>query len=148
MAIKQLDPAAVQYLAVHCSATPPSMDIGVNEIDRWHRAKGFLKVGYHFVVRRDGTVEFGRSPLEVGAHIEGFNSESIGICLVGGVDGSKQQKPEDNFTTDQKESLKLLLQALKATYPGAVIQGHRDFPGVSKACPSFDVRAWAEAEGL
>lgn len=144
MAVKQLDADAVKYLAVHCSATPPSMDIGANEIDRWHRARGFLKIGYHFVVRRDGTVEFGRPTNEVGAHIEDFNSESIGICLIGGVDASKLQKPENNFTPAQMESLRLLLLSLVKLYPDAVIQGHRDFPGVTKACPSFDVKAWAK----
>lgn len=144
MALKKLDAASVKYLAIHCSATSPAADIGLEEIDRWHRNRGFLKIGYHYVIRRDGTLEFGRPLDEVGAHTEGFNSESIGICLVGGVDSSKLQKPEDNFTDDQKESLRMLLLGLKKLFPNAVVQGHRDFPNVAKACPSFDVKSWAK----
>jgi N-acetylmuramoyl-L-alanine amidase len=144
MSVKKLQAASVKYIAVHCSATSPAADIGVNEIDRWHRNRGFLKVGYHYVIRRDGTLETGRGLDEVGAHVEGFNSESIGVCLVGGVDASKLQKPEDNFTPAQKETLRQLLMGLKKTFPAAIIQGHRDFPNVAKACPSFDVKSWAK----
>lgn len=143
MALKALKPADVQFIAIHCSATPASMDIGAPEIDRWHRDKGFLKIGYHYVIRRSGTIETGRSLSEVGAHVEDFNSKSIGICMVGGV--NKQLKPEDNFTPAQFTSLATLLRKLTPQFPGAVIQGHRDFPRVAKACPSFDVRSWLKA---
>ena len=142
MAVRELKPADVKYIAVHCSATPPSMDIGVLELDRMHRARGFLKIGYHHVIRRDGTYEVGRPSTEVGAHVEDFNSCSIGVCMVGGVDASKAMKPANNFTPAQFESLRLLLSGLQVLYPAAVIQGHRDFPNVAKACPSFDVRTW------
>ncbi len=144
MAIKELTPADVKYIAIHCSATPPKMDIGAEEIDRWHRARGFIKIGYHYVIRRDGTVETGRPTSEIGAHVEGYNSSSIGVCLVGGVDASKQMKPANNFTAPQFSNLTGLLVKLKGTYPTAVVQGHRDFPNVAKACPSFDVKGWAE----
>jgi N-acetylmuramoyl-L-alanine amidase len=139
--IKALTPADVKFLAVHCAATQPTADVGVKEIDRWHRDRGFLKIGYHFVIRRNGVVETGRSLNERGAHIEDHNHESIGICLVGGVNA--QLKAEDNFTKAQKDALAALLRQLKAgPYPHAVVQGHRDFPGVAKACPSFDVKSW------
>lgn len=77
----------------------------------------------------------------IGAHVEGFNSTSVGVCLVGGVaeDGTT---PQDNFTKDQYMSLLVLLKGLQKMYPEAEILGHRDFPGVKKACPSFDVRKW------
>lgn len=140
MAVKQLNPADVSFIAVHCSATQDSMDVGVKEIDRWHRDKGFLKIGYHFVIRRSGVVEVGRPVTEVGAHVEDFNSRSIGICMVGGV--NKQLKAENNFTPAQFASLANLLKELAPQFPQAVVQGHRDFPNVAKACPSFDVRAW------
>jgi len=97
--IKLLQPAAVKYLAVHCSATPTGRDIGAAELDAMHRQRGFLKIGYHYVIRLDGRVEKGRSDAEVGAHVEGHNSESIGICLVGGVDANL--KPEAGFTDAQ-----------------------------------------------
>jgi len=134
----------VKYLAVHCSATPPEMDIGVDEIRQWHKDKGWSDVGYHYVIRRDGTVEGGRPQHKQGAHVHGWNDKSLGICLIGGVDG--QFIPEDNFTAAQKQALYGLLEGLLGEYPGAQIKGHRDFPGVKKACPSFDVQAWFEAE--
>jgi len=146
MAIKALTPADVKFIAIHCSASNPKMDIGVEEIDRWHRARGFVKIGYHYVIRRDGTLEMGRPTTEIGAHVEGYNSSSIGVCLVGGVDSSKLMKPEDNFTPAQFGSLTILLTGLTKLYPGAVVQGHRDFPNVAKACPSFDVKEWLKAK--
>lgn len=128
-------------IIVHCSATPPSMDVGVKEITRWHRERGFLAIGYHWVIRRDGTVEEGRKENLIGAHCEQVNRTSVGVCLVGGVD-TIDRKPADNFTPDQMLALKGLLDDLAVRYPGAEVMGHRDVPGVAKACPSFDVRAW------
>ena len=140
MAAVQLDPQAVQYIAVHCSATQPTQDIGVKEIDRMHRQRGFLKIGYHFVIRRNGVIEKGREVTEIGAHVEGFNSKSIGVCLVGGI--NKSGKAEDNFTLDQYAALAQLIQDLRKAFPKATVQGHRDFPNVKKDCPCFDVKTW------
>lgn len=130
----------VEYLIVHCSATPPKMDIGVKEIDRWHRQRGWLGCGYHLVIRRDGTVEKGRPITQPGAHVRGFNHSSIGVCLVGGVD--EKNKPEANFTEAQYESLRRTLDSLFETFHKAVLRGHRDMPEVHKACPSFDCQPW------
>lgn len=141
---KALDPKDVKSIAVHCSATGPDADIGRAEIDKWHRLKGWVGIGYHFVIRRDGTLEPGR-PLSLrGAHIEGHNHEAVGICMVGGVDGTKAAKPQANFTPAQFKTLKTLLGTLTKQFPGARVQGHRDFPGVAKACPSFNVKTWLE----
>lgn len=140
--IKTLKPEDVEFIAVHCSATNPKMDIGVKEIDRWHRDRGFLKIGYHFVIRRNGAVEMGRTLNQVGAHIEGFNSSSIGVCLVGGVDATKQMKPENNYTPAQFKALRVLLKDLALKFPNALVQGHCDFPQVAKSCPCFSVRDW------
>lgn len=128
------------YIVVHCSASPPKVDVGAKEIRQWHRAKGWVDIGYHKVIRRDGRVEDGRPIDVVGAHVENHNSNSVGICLVGGIDD--KGRPEDNFTRSQFHSLALLLTELRTKYPNAEILGHRDFPGVKKACPSFDVRSW------
>lgn len=130
----------VKYLVVHCSATKPSLDVGATEIDRWHRAEGWFKIGYHYVIRRNGKIEPGRPCNEIGAHVSGYNGVSLGICLVGGVDD--RGKAENNFTTQQFESLKVILNDLKLRYPDAIVQGHRDFPNVKKDCPSFDVKKW------
>jgi len=138
-----LRPKDVKYLVVHCSATKPSMDVGAADIDRWHRKNGWRKIGYHFVIKRDGTIEPGREPTEIGAHAAGYNSVSIGICLVGGVSEKDVNKAENNFTISQMETLHRLLSYLLATsFPKAKVLGHRDLPGVKKACPSFDVQKW------
>ena len=135
-------PSDVKFLVTHCSATPASMDIGAAEIDRWHKQKGWAGCGYHFVIRRDGTIENGRAINVPGAHAEGYNTCSLGICLVGGLSPDGKE-PENNFTAIQMVMLRSKLNELKAgDYREAEVLGHRDLPGVKKACPSFDVRAW------
>lgn len=132
-------------LVVHCAATKPTMDIGVREIRQWHVQQGWLDVGYHFVIRRNGTVEDGRPHDVIGSHAKGYNSTSLGICLVGGINA--KGNPENNFTPEQFNSLKLLLIAHKRTYPQAKIVGHRDLDS-GKACPSFDVAEWLKTQGI
>lgn len=141
MAIKKL--TSVDYLVVHCSATNTKQDIGKEDIDKWHRKRKMLGIGYHYVIRRDGVLEEGREHTLMGAHVRGHNENSIGICLVGGVD--EKGKPEQNYEAAQYETLKSLLKYLKFQHPDAIIQGHRDFPGVAKACPCFDVKEWVSA---
>lgn len=132
---------ATNYIVVHCSGTNEE-DIGKTELDRKHRAAGWFSMGYHFVIRRDGTVETGR-PLDVsGTQSPGFNHCSIAVCLVGGGDADDRKKSINNFTEDQMQSLWVTLKELKLQFPGAEIVGHRDLPDVKKACPGFDVRSW------
>jgi N-acetylmuramoyl-L-alanine amidase len=116
------------------------MDIGREEIDRWHKDRGWRGIGYHYVIRRNGMVEIGRPLDEKGAHVTGHNHHTLGICLVGGIDSDGE--PEENFTAEQYQSLEVLLIALVMHYGNPDVRGHRDFQGVSKACPSFDVRTW------
>lgn len=134
------------YIAVHCSATRPGMEWGAREIDRAHRQRGFERIGYHYVIKRCGEVEPGRGEDEMGAHVRRHNHDSVGVCLVGGVDD--ELKPENNFTAAQFDALAGLLRVLRRKYPGAKIQGHRDFAGVDKACPSFDVGEWLQGVTL
>ena len=129
---------------VHCSATKPSMDIGVREIRQWHKEKGWLDIGYHFVIRRDGTVEAGREQSAVGSHVQGHNSDSVGVCLVGGIDAKGNF--EANFTPEQMRALKGLLHELRGTYPKAVIRAHHDV--APKACPSFNLSRWVQTGEL
>lgn len=130
-----------EYIVIHCSDTPPKMvNVDVKEIDRWHKDRGFLQIGYHFVIKRDGVRERGRQIHEVGAHVQGYNHKSVGICLVGGR-ASEGTDPEDNFTAEQWVTLHETLKELRAQYPGAKIVGHRDLDG-KKNCPSFDVAEW------
>lgn len=141
-----------QYIVIHCSATLPSSDIGVDEIRDWHKAKGWSDVGYHAVIRRNGEIEFGRHFDEVGAHVQGQNYQSVGVCVVGGI--NDDGKAENNFTPAQMDSLKAVVAMLTKAYPGAEVLGHRDLsPDLDgdgiitrnewvKDCPSFDVRSW------
>lgn len=120
------------------------MDIGAEEIRRWHLRRGWFDIGYHYVIRRNGKIEKGREDDVPGAHARGFNHLSLGICLVGGVAEDKKT-PENNFTPEQFDSLASLLTGLKFDYPDAEIVGHRDLPNVTKACPSFDVKEWLDS---
>ena len=136
----------VDYIAVHCSATRGGQNFTAKDIDGWHRKKGWRCIGYHYVIRLDGTVDKGRPDDMPGAHVEGFNSRSLGICLVGGL--GPDGKAANTFTPAQFASLEKLLRELHAKHPKAVIQGHRDFPKVAKDCPSFDVKGWLKTVGL
>lgn len=127
----------INRLIVHCAATPEGKDFTVADITRWHKARGFRTIGYHYVIYRDGSVHTGRPEAEVGAHVSGYNSHSIGICYIGGV-ASDGKTPKDTRTTAQKAALRALLVKLRAKYPGATICGHRDL--AAKACPSFDAK--------
>lgn len=128
-----------EFIVVHCAATSPKMDIGIKEIEKWHKARGFDSVGYHVVIRRDGTRELGRGIDEIGAHVKGYNYNSIGVCLVGGID--ENGKSESNFTPEQFEALWNVLGVLTKDYPFAEVVGHRDL-NAGKDCPCFDVKGW------
>ena len=138
----------ITSVAIHCSATRPSMDVGAKDITAWHKKKGWRTIGYHWVIRRDGTLEKGRDEAIAGAHVEGHNANSIGVCLVGGVSEKDFTKAESNYTPRQWATLKRLCADLARRYPAAVFKGHCDYPKVHKACPSFDARAWAKEQGL
>lgn len=131
-------------ITIHCSATKPQFDVGVHEIREWHMDRGFSDVGYHYVIRRDGTVEKGRPAHRRGAHVQGHNTKNLGICLVGGV--NQKGNAQANYTTDQWHALRLLVIELVGRYgiPLSNIQGHRDFPRVNKECPCFDVKEWLD----
>jgi N-acetylmuramoyl-L-alanine amidase len=131
---------ASNYIVVHAADTYARMDIGLDEIDVWHRDRGFNSCGYHYIIRRDGTVETGREMNTYGAHVKGFNHNSIGICMVGGK--ANDGGPEDNFTGEQFDTLAALLYQLVMLFPDAEVLGHRNFPKVTKACPCFNVREW------
>ena len=134
--------SSTELIVVHCSATKPSMDIGRDEIDAWHRHRGFFEVGYHYIIRRDGVLETGRPEEVAGAHARGFNHNSISISLAGGVTEDDVKVAENNFTPEQFVSLNQLVKGLQHKFPEAEVLGHCDLKGVTKECPSFDVRQW------
>lgn len=134
----------IKYIAVHCTAG--SQRSKAADIVAYHtrpKSQGGLewsKPGYHYIVESDGTVvntcHIKQSSNGVGPR---FNPITINVCWIGGVDTStKALTPVDNRTPAQKVALRVLLAGLKAQFPDAVIQGHRDFPDVHKACPCFD----------
>jgi len=141
----------INIFVIHCSATKEGLDIDASVIRSWHKNKGYRDIGYHYVIKLDGTIEKGRSEESIGAHVQGFNANSIGICYVGGLD--KEGKPADTRTEAQKKAMKKLYSELKAKYPNAKWCGHRDLsPDIDgdgtvekcewmKACPSFDVKS-------
>jgi N-acetylmuramoyl-L-alanine amidase len=112
--------AATRYIVIHYSATPPTDDIGARDLDRLHRAAGFLQIGYHWVIRRNGVIEPGRDEAKVGAHSPGIDASSVGVCLVGGGAGAE-------ITPEQRESLDRLLAELRERYPEATVRGGRGF---------------------
>lgn len=129
-------------IVIHCSATPSSMDIGVDKIRKWHvDDNGWDDIGYHYVIRRDGTLEIGRDEAMVGSHARAVNGTSVGVCLIGGSDSNGKWK--DNFAPIQFETLKSIILKLKDKYDIEKIIGHYQIDD-RKECPSFDVPKWLE----
>lgn len=149
----------INKIIIHCSATKADQDINAAIIRSWHKAapRKWSDIGYHFVIKRDGTIEAGRPLERSGAHCKGHNSNSIGICLVGGLNGAGG--PENNFTDTQFNSLKLLVDGLCFKFGITEVKGHRDYsPDKNKdgkitkdewvkVCPCFDVGGWYYGTG-
>ena len=142
--------AQIDSIVIHCTATPPRREVTVSELDSWHKAQRFepyttaegrkVYAGYHILVHLDGSYERIRPDEHRGQHCaqDNQNNRGIGICYVGGVDNNN--KPCDTRTEAQKRTLLTLVRTYRARYPKAQIIGHRDVPGVRKACPSFDAK--------
>lgn len=126
---------SIDEIILHCTATPEDRSVSVEEIDQWHRDRGWSGIGYHFVVHLDGAVANGRPIARVGAHVKGHNSNSIGVVYVGGVDANGKAK--DTRTDAQKDALASLIQKLDAQYNFKKLSGHYEYS--DKACPSFKV---------
>ncbi len=133
----------INKIIVHCSATREGENFEVAEIRKWHLARGFSDIGYHFYIDLYGEIHKGRDISKIGAHCKGHNRNSIGICYCGGVEADGKT-PKDTRYDCQKESLTAVLRTLKAMYPNAIIHSHNDF--ANKACPSFN--ATLEYENL
>jgi N-acetylmuramoyl-L-alanine amidase len=132
----------IKFIVVHCTATPPNTTLeSIKRFWKEHRGWGDTP-GYHYLIQRDGEIIqlLDESKITYGAY--GHNQDSVHVSYIGGVD--KDNKPIDNRTTQQKHSMFDKLVELSERYPQAKILGHRDFPGVAKACPCFDVREWLQ----
>lgn len=127
---------------IHCAATKREMDIGAEEIRKWHvDERGWSDIGYHYVIRRNGDVERGRQDEVQGAHAKGHNFDSLGICLVGGM--GPNGEAEFNFTQAQMTSLNALANLLVEKYPGITFHGHNEVDS-AKECPGFSIECYFE----
>ena len=123
----------ITLIIIHCSAVMPYQTSSAAQIDTWHRQRGFhLGIGYHYVIRRDGTIEPGRPEWLTGAHCVNHNAHSIGVCYEGGLD--IRGRPADTRTEAQKVAMRTLLEELHGRYPKALIVGHHDL-NPDKDCP-------------
>lgn len=136
----------VDTIFVHCTATQPEwmedapLSSKVEEISRWHKQRGFNRIGYHWVIDRNGEVAKGRAENEVGAHVKDYNTGSIGISLVGGFGSNENDPFEKNFTVEQDKALRSLINGVKTRTPITKIRGHNEV--AAKACPGFNVSRW------
>lgn len=139
----------INEIIVHCSATKAGTDFDVGWIRTEHLKRGFYDVGYHYVIRLDGTIEKGRAVENAGAHAKGHNDFTIGVCYIGGLNAVG--KPEDTRTTAQQHALRSCIDMVKIRFGKIPIRGHRDLsPDINhdgqitpdewmKQCPCFDV---------
>ena len=129
-----LNNRSIKLLVVHCSDTEDNQNLSALDIHKMHLKFGWNGIGYHKIINRSGKVENGRPEYWIGAHVKGKNDISLGVCLIG----------RDNFTKNQFKSLKRVLKKWKKLYPNAKIVGHRDTGNTTKTCPNFDVKTWAK----
>ena len=137
----------ITRIFIHCSFTKPrtgragSPLIGAAEIRKWHvEERGWRDIGYHYVVKRNGVLELGRPLDQAGAHVAGYNKDSIGICLVGGMNKTTGKAVND-YTDEQWQTLRMIVGGLMIQFPKAEVLGHNDVT-TTKTCPNFDVREW------
>lgn len=135
----------INFIVLHCTATPQNTT--VESIKKhWKEVLKWNTVGYHYLIKPDGEA-VNLLPIEaISNGVAGHNKYSIHISYIGGVDANN--KAIDNRTIAQKATQIRLLLELRKLFPNAVIQGHRDFEGVKKECPSFDVAKWLKQIGL
>ena len=130
----------IKYLTIHCAATPEGRHVAADTITQWDKAK-FGQTSYHWVIEIDGSPHRTLRDDQKGAHVGKANSGNIGICYVGGVD-AHNIKPKDTRTEAQTKTLRTLVRTYQDRYSGIIVRGHNEWPGVAKACPSFDVSDW------
>lgn len=151
---------AIREIIIHCSATRPEWMNSkpksdyksksfearrkIVEIRKWHIARGFRDIGYHIIIDRSGAVVDGRPMDQVGAHVKGHNTGTIGVCLIGGHGSDADDKFEEHFTPAQEKALMATIGNLKAMYGNLKVSGHNEYS--NKACPGFRVKEWLSEE--
>lgn len=129
----------IRYIVLHCTATPQHTSIASIK-NYWTNFLGWNNPGYHFIIEPNGAVTELLPIQEVANGVRGYNQQSIHISYIGGID--PEGAPKDTRTLAQCISMARLVAQYQKTFPKAKVQGHRDFKGVNKACPSFDVAKW------
>lgn len=126
----------IKRIILHCTATEPNHDVTVEMVRRWHMAppRQWRDIGYHYLIRLDGSIERGRPLMEQGAHVKGHNYDTIGIAYAGGV---KDGVPHDTMTMRQVRGLEDLIWSLRLIFGWLPVSGHNEYS--NKACPSFRV---------
>lgn len=125
----------IRRVIIHCSATPEGRDVTSVDIRRWHINRGWNDIGYHYVIRLDGTLEYGRSPTVQGAHVKGQNEDSLGVCYIGGM---RDGEAADTMTQSQEDTMRELMCSLRLVFGDIEFSGHNEYS--SKRCPSFNVK--------
>lgn len=134
----------INAIIIHCSGSRDGKPVSREALEAMHKARGFRTIGYHYVIEPNGDLVTGRPESEVGAHVEGHNARSIGVCMIG----------TERFSVEAWAALRLLVHNLQRRYPQAIVRGHRDYsPDLdgdgkiernewTKTCPGFDVATW------
>lgn len=125
-------------IVIHCSSTIEGVWFDIEDVDVWHKQRGWKGCGYHFVIGLNGDIWQGRAVGEMGAHAKGYN-DWVGVCYIGGLDSTG--KAADTRTPSQRRSMAELVHAFHMVFGQIAVVGHRDLPGVKKACPCFDVKS-------
>ena len=125
-------------IILHCSTTREGKDFSVDTIRDWHvNGRNWSDIGYHWVIRLDGSIEVGRPLEKSGAHTKGHNKDSVGVCYIGGCDADG--KPKDTMSSEQEKAWRMIVLSLRTLYGNHItIHGHNEF--ANKACPSFTVK--------
>jgi N-acetylmuramoyl-L-alanine amidase len=126
------------YIVIHSTNTKPNVNLSARDIDERHRKRGLLKIGYHCIIKRDGTIEVGRPFNEIGAHIQEYDNQSIGVCIVGGKNTRGVVAPD--YSAQQQKALYVLIKTLTYMYKDAKVVGHNKLEKTD--CPSFNVEEW------
>jgi N-acetylmuramoyl-L-alanine amidase len=127
----------IDYIVIHCTATSPDAK-KESILNHWKNVLKWRNVGYHRLVDKFGVIHELERYENPTNGVRGFNANSIHFSYIGGIDALGKAK--DTRTDKQKESLLNLVKQAKKLFPNAIVQGHKDFRGVVKACPSFDAK--------
>ena len=128
----------IDRIVIHCTATKPGHDVDISDVREWHvKGNGWTDVGYHYVIKLDGTIQNGRPVRKMGAGVKGHNRDTIHVAYVGGCDNTGQ--PANTMNTAQMGAIYEICTALGRVFGALELIGHNDLTD-EKACPSYNVR--------